>query len=145
MEQQQPSVIPEFKIYNRYHELERRERERKELAWEKELEIAMNSSVSIERGKKEDGQIPTCQSCPKLDECAASPKLKKMMSYDASYRKGKMRSLDKYCKSISEHSQLTDETVKRMTTATGTDDGKLQSIDFIDRTPSPVEKRGEAT
>lgn len=40
----QTAVIPEFKIYNRYQELERRAREEKELAWERELLLAMNAS-----------------------------------------------------------------------------------------------------
>lgn len=38
------SMIPEFKIYNRYQELERKAREEKELAWEQELLLAMNAS-----------------------------------------------------------------------------------------------------
>lgn len=38
------SMIPEFKIYNRYQELERKAREEKELAWERELLLAMNAS-----------------------------------------------------------------------------------------------------
>lgn len=38
------AMIPEFKIYNRYQELERKAREEKELAWERELLLAMNAS-----------------------------------------------------------------------------------------------------
>ncbi|KAF4520356.1 hypothetical protein B566_EDAN009879 [Ephemera danica] len=41
-----PSQIPEFRIYNRERELERRERERREAAWEQELLEAMNASES---------------------------------------------------------------------------------------------------
>lgn len=36
--------IPEYRVYNRYHELQRREMEQKELEWEHELLEAMNAS-----------------------------------------------------------------------------------------------------
>lgn len=72
-------IIPEFRIYNRYQELERREREKKELAWEKELLNAMNASDPL--GQHEctvddnNKNLHTCRSCPKLNQQNSNPKL----------------------------------------------------------------------
>ncbi|XP_022909626.2 serine/threonine-protein kinase 32A isoform X1 [Onthophagus taurus] len=139
----QPGIIPEFKIYNRFQELERKERERKELAWEEELRTAMNLSDPLETKKFDDPQIPTCQSYPKLDHCcASSPRIKKMMSYDSTLKKGS-KSFDKFKSggdgaiSSSQEDRLNvPNTVK---TTAKKEKGVLQNIDFIDRTPSPVE------
>lgn len=92
--------IPEFKIYNRYHELEKREREKKELAWEKELLLAMNASNPLGQNEQQQQQgdddskarRQNCsQSCPRLNINASnintrlenSPRLKKLPSCES--------------------------------------------------------------
>lgn len=74
-------IIPDFRIYNRYHELEKRERERKEFAWEHELLAAMNASdpLGLELGfghaqqqqqqqQQNQGEQKNCsKSCPRLN------------------------------------------------------------------------------
>lgn len=148
----QTTIIPEFKIYNRYLEIEKKERERKELAWEKELETAMNSSDPL--GQKRSAQMSSCQSCPKLDACSkTSPQIRKMFSCDSNFKWTK-KANDKH-KSISEHDKLNEEcapensggmltlpdrNVSKSSTDFSDVQTKLQNIDFIDRTPSPVEK-----
>lgn len=155
MEHQQPpsTIIPEFRIYNRYHELERRERERKELAWEKELQIAMDLSE-----QSDSQQMPTCQSCPKLLEgCGESPKLRKMPSYDSccvpapisETRKSRRRASDDHVAKNMNNSSAVGDGGGVPTSDKDPDDvedvrNKLQNIEFIDRTPSPSE-RGEET
>ncbi|GLV34253.1 uncharacterized protein CBL_00184 [Carabus blaptoides fortunei] len=90
-------IIPEFKVYNRYQELERREREKKELAWEKELLHAMNASdplgQKIEASSEETNtNLHSCsRSCPKLNvthtnvqsRIENSPRLKKLRSCES--------------------------------------------------------------
>lgn len=114
-----------FRVYNRYRELARRERELKEQAWERELQLAMEASeVQSVAGKQksfddtktnEDGLV----GCGKL-------------------RKGNSCDLDQRLKSAGASSQLEND-VKTTNSRTGDIQRKLQSLDFIDRSPSPVE------
>lgn len=137
------SIIPEFKIYNRYQELERRERERKELAWERELQLAMELSQPFATENEQDNQmIPTCRSCPKLDEkCIKSDgKFKKVKSHDCSFGNKNRISLKKTSNSIDADYVYKMKTHQENNAAI---QEKLQNLDFIDRTPSPVEKTEE--
>ncbi|KAI4462121.1 5-formyltetrahydrofolate cyclo-ligase-related [Holotrichia oblita] len=156
-------IIPEFKIYNRYQELERRERERKELAWERELQIAMD--LSDQATQKEESstshQIPTCQSCPKLGKGTGgdSPqKLRKMISYDSCSAVSKLAGKSEKCKSrrssnehvstgknLSVASEVNSSKSEAIGKELDTDAvrKKLQNIEFIDRTPSPSQELEE--
>lgn len=98
-------IIPEFKVYNRYQELERREREKKELAWEKELLHAMNASdplgqnVQVDAEETANTNRHSCsRSCPKLNvthtnvqsRIENSPRLKKLRSCEsATFKPGR--------------------------------------------------------
>lgn len=134
------SIIPEFKIYNRYQELERRERERKEMAWEQELQLAMQLSEPLgTENEKESQSIPTCRSCPKLDEkCIKSDaKFKKVKSHDCSFANRYRIPLKKTSNSLE-----TDHTYRSRKNHDKNVDiqEKLQNLEFIDRTPSPIER-----
>lgn len=173
------AIIPEFKIYNRYQELERREREKKELAWEKELLLAMNASDPLGTGcTPSDNQevLHTCRSCPKLNSHnpKLNSKLKKPKSCEnesfnpswdlktdditvkdsnshvkestsqnsknirvTSSKKDDEQNLLSLCVSCS-RSRVNRE--KHSDIKTCDIDTKLQQLDFIDRTPSPVDK-----
>lgn len=115
-----PTIIPEFKIYNRYQELARREREKKEQDWEKELQLAMESSEPFKEDT--DPKIQKCTGC-KLESMINS-KNKQL------YTNTKMscNETDVNCKE-----QLKLPEKQKI-------DDKLQNIDYIDRTPSPVER-----
>ncbi|XP_017774375.1 PREDICTED: serine/threonine-protein kinase 32B-like [Nicrophorus vespilloides] len=136
------SMIPEFKIYNRYQELERRERERKEQDWERELQQAMNLSNPLDNGPE---TMPTCLSCPKLDEesepeASPSTPISKLSKSSASCDstsgpKYKLRhGLFKHKSS----GDKAEETKKKG----GANDmqSRMQGLDFIDRTPSPMDR-----
>ncbi|XP_065174193.1 serine/threonine-protein kinase 32B isoform X2 [Atheta coriaria] len=139
---QNPTIIPEFKIYNRYHELARRERERKEQAWERELQNAMNSSNPLEVLPENSAAMHTCQSCPKLvtrqeSDVTASPrsgKLQKMASYDSAIKVS--TKIKHGCRSFS---------IKSSDIHNKGDDllQKVQCLDFIDRTPSPNDRTAD--
>lgn len=110
------TIIPEFKIYNRYQELARREREKKEQDWEKELQLAMESSEPF---KEAHGKMQKCTGC-KLESMHNS-KNKQYAKVTTGDESGGGK----------EQLQLPEK---------GKIDDKLQNIDFIDRTPSPVER-----
>lgn len=168
-------IIPEFRIYNRYQELERREREKKELAWEKELLLAMNASDPLGNGAKVD-ELHTCRSCPKLNNPNTNPrlndtKLKKPKScenesfnpswdtetpnmdmnhvstspkasdVEARLEHDSEQNLLTLCVSCSKSRKtVVHSTVAHSDNSTCDIDKKLQQLDFIDRTPSPVDK-----
>ena len=114
------SIIPDFKVYNRYQELERRERERKEQAWEKELELAMRSSDPLKEETEPREKIHKCTGCPKLEATIINPKCQ--TNTDGSNNKSQLPLPE------TEGSSVNDI------------HNKLQNIDFIDRTPSPVDR-----
>lgn len=68
-------MISEFRVYNRYQVLRQREMDKKEQAWENELQEAMNASNSmsyIEDGIEQhqnlhDYELKSCESCSKLN------------------------------------------------------------------------------
>lgn len=104
-------IIPEFKIYNRYHELEKREREKKELAWEKELLLAMDASDPLDQNKEKQGDANKArrqngsQSCPRLNVNTSnintrlenSPRLKKLRSCESTTFHSKSAVLKQFC------------------------------------------------
>lgn len=116
-----------FRVYNRYRELARRERELKEQAWERELQLAMEASEvqSVAGKQKSFDEIKTS------DRVEGCEKLRKGNSFDLAPIK------DQRLKS-SASSQLEND-VKATNLRTGDIQRKLQSLDFIDRSPSPVE------
>ncbi|XP_015838773.1 serine/threonine-protein kinase 32B isoform X1 [Tribolium castaneum] len=116
------TIIPDFKVYNRYQELEKRERERKEQAWERELELAMRSSDPLKEETEPKEKIHKCTGCPKLETMINS---NCKLNYDD---RG------------SNMSQLSLPDTKHDDTPVSDIQNKLQNIDFIDRTPSPVER-----
>lgn len=109
------TIIPDFKVYNRYQELEKRERERKELAWERELELAMRSSDPLKEETEPKEKIHKCSGCPKLET---------MINSNCKVQ---------YGSAMSQLALPEEETTVDI-------QNKLQNIDFIDRTPSPVER-----
>lgn len=138
----QGTIIPEFKIYNRYQELERRERERKEQAWERELELAMSSSDPLKEETEPREKIHKCTGCPKLESMINSNcKLKKCDQNDSFGEKDDSRKGNDSNTSQLHPPPSVNQT-KKSEDKTGLDDiqNKLQNIDFIDRTPSPVER-----
>lgn len=157
------SIIPEFKVYNRYQELARRERELKELAWERELQLAMEASDPLQTGSKEDTSAPTqtCSSCPKARNLDmkinnTSLKIKKLRSCgSATKEEGCCSSSSEECLDLLEESSTSsqlpaisnqkkvgsgNEKVRTSSDTTCDIQNKLQSLDFIDRSPSPVER-----
>lgn len=151
-------IISEFKIYNRYQELERREREKKELAWEEELELAMKSSDPLGAGNTREN-LHTCRSCPKLDISKldqTTHKLKKLKSCDSCIRSKTSRPIEKLSESF--HSQLhqlsekfsdgkekSSEAEGKVVSQSKDSQNKLYSLDYIDRTPSPIDKKSGST
>lgn len=110
--------------------MERREKDRKETDWEKELQLAMTLSDPLGLNNRDDSQpLQTSRSCPKLSDKAENvdTKFKKIKSCDSSFG-------DK-CASTS------TETCERKCDI----EEKLQNIEFIDRTPSPVDRRSKDT
>lgn len=159
------TIIPEFKVYNRYQELARRERELKELAWEKELQLAMEASDPLSTQKVDSdctmALAQTCSSCPKghhaLQKMSSSPpKLKKLRSCDSGLKEKNLGPMKKNISAeldIREHSQLNSQKEEPNTTIEGNDSGsdtlcdiqnKLQNLEFIDRSPSPVDRHKSA-
>lgn len=173
-------IIPEFKIYNRYQELERREREKKEQAWEKELLLAMNASDPLGENLVDDNILHTCRSCPKLNmqnshqNHRPNSKLKKPKScenesfspsWETDIVDGQQNLETKpgsaACGKPTEHKTNEPNLLTLCVTCSKTRkdhvnsteahsdkstcdiDKKLQQLDFIDRTPSPVEKNVE--
>lgn len=153
----QVAVIPEFRVYNRYQELERREREKKEKEWEQELLNAMNmSSAELSNNHFERNQLQSCRSCPKLNQNSLkfNSKMKKPKSYDnESFDKKNFEFLDdeppkkskektklKICVSCSNSSGKNLENYPKLEKLSCDIEKKLQNLDFIDRTPSPTEK-----
>lgn len=168
-------IIPEFRIYNRYQELERREREKKEQAWEKELLLAMNASDPLGQRRQQaadddlNKNLHTCRSCPKLDTQNPKPKtsrLKKPKSCESEsfnpswdtrtselttavettppqHRLDADQKLLGQCVSCSRSRKddLNRTVETRSDISTCDIDKKLQQLDFIDRTPSPQEKK----
>ncbi|GJQ83876.1 hypothetical protein Trydic_g6754 [Trypoxylus dichotomus] len=156
-------LIPEFKTYNRCQELEKKEKERKEMEWERELQLAMDLA-----DPHHTFQIPTCKSCPKLlDKCfpeTESPqKLRKMTSYDsccsgtnADAKTSERSELRATPTTSTGGRKLAVATAGKMSSASAVnyvetdlqpDDirNTLQNIEFIDRTPSPSERSSEGT
>ncbi|KAL3268489.1 hypothetical protein HHI36_007600 [Cryptolaemus montrouzieri] len=113
-------VIPDFKIYNRYQELERREREKKEKAWEQELESAMSSSDPLSNLGNIDIKKHTSGS-------------KEMNISKYSQQSKKPVNIEYICDN-SQLSKISESEVVEVV------QNKLQNLDFIDRTPSPIER-----
>ncbi|KAF2893361.1 hypothetical protein ILUMI_12812 [Ignelater luminosus] len=155
------AIIPEFKVYNRYQELARRERELKELAWERELQLAMEASDPLSTGSKEDTSAPTqtCSSCPKARNIDmkinnTSPQIKKLRSCGPTTKEGCCSAKGGKCLNLLEDSTSSQlpsisnqnkvgsgkEKVRTSSDTICDIQNKLQSLDFIDRSPSPVER-----
>ncbi|KAJ3626662.1 hypothetical protein MTP99_017141 [Tenebrio molitor] len=125
----QGSIIPDFKVYNRYQELEKRERERKEQAWERELELAMRSSDPLKEETEPKEKLHKCTGCPKLETMINSNcKMKKYEESEGSESSNKSQL------------QLPERKNEEKLCSVSDIQNKLQNIDFIDRTPSPVER-----
>lgn len=66
-------MISEFRVYNRYQVLRQREMDKKEQAWENELQEAMNASNPMSYIEEEIQQhhnlheLKSCESCSKLN------------------------------------------------------------------------------
>lgn len=129
-----PTLIPDFKTYNRYHEVEKRQREMKELAWEKELLLAMNASNPLNQAPNEKVAVANSSN----------------VHHQKHHSKSK-HSLSRVDESppasASQHGRQTQSSGKRGDRAqlksregTGEVQHKLQNLDFIDRTPSPIER-----
>lgn len=134
MEASVPTIIPEFKTYNRYQEVEKRQREMKEQAWEKELISAMNASNPLNQGPK-PVQISNSSQMQHQKYNSVRSKGKRVLSpldelSDGSTRHGRQFRL-------SDGSSCDKVPAKNVS---GDVQVKLQSLDFIDRTPSPVER-----
>ncbi|XP_031350155.1 serine/threonine-protein kinase 32B isoform X2 [Photinus pyralis] len=139
------TIIPEFKIYNRYQELARREKERKELAWEKELQLAMEASDPLSPVTKDNY---TCSSCPKSrsvdDSCSSILKSVKIYHKTPCILETK-EFLDDTI--IEESSQLVNQTSDNQSATSFQKEkvcdiqNKLQNFEFIDRSPSPVDRK----
>ncbi|KAK9877368.1 hypothetical protein WA026_017764 [Henosepilachna vigintioctopunctata] len=125
----QYSFIPDFKIYNRYQELERREREKKEQAWEQELQTAMNSSDPLggletidNRKQCSGGSIIRSE-----DACnSASVEFEDRLNATDNEKTFPCSQLLKITEEDERGSPVQNS---------------LQNLDFIDRTPSPIEKK----
>ncbi|KAF5273918.1 hypothetical protein FQA39_LY01033 [Lamprigera yunnana] len=150
-------VIPAFKIYNRYQELAKREKERKELAWEKELQLAMEASDPL----SSNAVHQTCSSCPKERESASPIQQMPITNCDLNLEensnavvleKSTNSSPANNDRSSSEkNSQLTSETEGSPNATSSSKrnlnggsmcdiENKLQNFEFIDRSPSPIER-----
>ncbi|CAH0554584.1 unnamed protein product [Brassicogethes aeneus] len=134
----QTSIVPEFIVYNRYQEIEKREREEKEEAWENELELAMcspndqkkeeelpNSSQNSDTQKQKKSQFRKLSKCGilKINLMKSSEDIPEEPWEGCSTRIGYL-SLPKSDNPVTQINEV-----------------KLQNIDYIDRTPSPVEQR----
>lgn len=133
METISPTIIPNFKTYNRYQEMEKRQREMKELAWERELLLAMNASNPL--NQTPDQNVPTTN----------SSKVHQHTHYGKS--KHGLSRVDEASDGASDHERLTQKTDTCSNKAqlksrevTGEVQNRLQNLDFIDRTPSPIER-----
>lgn len=165
----QYQIIPEFRIYNRYQELERREKEKKEQQWEKELLRAMNESDPL-RNSHLEKQLHTCRSCPKLNHHPPkfSSRMKKPKSCESDgfncvlqtveitdKKKHNLKTLEfvsdtkkhnsdqnllSLCVSCSKpEPEIATDDINRDNSSRDIN-RKMQNLDFIDRTPSPSEK-----
>lgn len=116
------------------------------MAWEQELQLAMELSEPLTTDNEKDcsKSIPTCRSCSKLDDkCSIKPdgKFKKVKSHDYSFGTKNRIVLKK-----SSHSIDTEYTYNKTKKGNDLDvkiADKLQNLDFIDRTPSPIERLDE--
>lgn len=132
------SFIPEFIIYNRYQELERRERERKEEAWESELEMAMNSSDPLKSSSSSSINKTTEE---KTTRSRIARHAKKCGVLKVNLMKNSQEDIEEEewegCSQarIGYLSLPDKETFRKVE-----EDAKLQNIEYIDRTPSPVDR-----
>lgn len=153
----QYEIIPEFRIYNRYQELERREKEKKEQQWENELLRAMDASDPLANNHSHEKQLQTCRSCPKLNQNPpkSNSKMKKLKSCDSEVFNCEVRTVNltdtkktnneqnllSFCVSCSKTEEEIGAEEVKSDMLTCDIDKKLQSLDFIDRTPSPIDKK----
>ncbi|XP_045474241.1 serine/threonine-protein kinase 32A isoform X2 [Harmonia axyridis] len=132
------AYIPDFKVFNRYQEMAKKLREEKEAAWERELEHAMNLSDPISWAppakempakKIPAKEIPAgCSSKLQESDCHAPAKTENHDSLNEA--KGKPHSSSGPLLKITEKEE--NEVID--------DQNRMQTLDFIDRTPSPSEK-----
>ncbi|KAK4875412.1 hypothetical protein RN001_011834 [Aquatica leii] len=150
------TIIPEFKIYNRYQELARREKELKELAWERELQQAMEASDPLASNDVKQ----TCSSCAQKRDIEVSLQ-KHFRACDSDLSENSLvldkctndTIVDTSCSMLDKISQLNSQTqsnenakdlrvenIKSNSSTICNMQNKLQNIDFIDRSPSPIDR-----
>lgn len=118
------------------------------MAWEQELQLAMELSepLSTDNDKDSNKTIPTCRSCSKLDDKCINKnktdgKFKKVKSHDYTFGNKNRIVLKKTSHSIdTEYVHKTKKSNKELDVKI---EEKLQNLDFIDRTPSPIERLDE--
>ncbi|XP_044754182.1 serine/threonine-protein kinase 32B isoform X2 [Coccinella septempunctata] len=124
------SIIPDFKIYNRYHEMERKLREEKEQAWEKELQNAMDSSDPLTGSPPGDDSTESRGCSSKSQEFDRHGPTGTGKQDSSNEPRNKLLSNNGQLLQIPEKEEIEGNEVQN----------KLQNLDFIDRTPSPNEK-----
>ncbi|KAF5308712.1 hypothetical protein FQR65_LT06073 [Abscondita terminalis] len=145
------TIIPEFKIYNRYQELAKREKELKELAWERELQQAMEASDPFGSKDSSDDLKQTCSSCPQKRDVDLQMHVRScdsdLLENSNTLILNKLTVDDTNRSVLNETSQLNSQTHstsiennKPNSSATRDIQNKLQNIEFIDRSPSPIDR-----
>lgn len=125
--------LPEFLVYNRCQELKRRERESREKAWERELLEAMEASEQGEQQLRPDDAIGNGHKRPGRRK-PETQKDKFVPFNDVAV----IRECDGESNSESKINEPNISKIKTSNNIHLKPEDKSFSLDFIDRTPSPI-------